>query len=76
LPPAAEAGSAGNPLLHVLFDDDGKDPPYFLQLSGVIQAVPVRVPGSLALFEAAALVQSAMTREPVTSRDSIRYRAP
>lgn len=51
---------AGDYLMHVTFDDDGNDPPYFLQLSGAIQAieVPVRVPepGSLGLFAAAALV--------------------
>lgn len=51
---------AGDYLMHVFLDDDGNDPPYFLQLSGAIREieVPVRVPepGSLALFGAAALV--------------------
>jgi hypothetical protein len=50
---------AGDYVLHLVFDDDGADPPYFLQLSGRIGAIgateEVPEPTSLMLLWAAAL---------------------
>ena len=50
---------AGDYVLHLVFDDDGADPPYFLQLSGPIGAIgaieQVPEPTSLMLLWAAAL---------------------
>jgi hypothetical protein len=51
---------AGDYLLHVTFDNDGNDPPYFIELSGMIRAIEVPVsvpePGSLMLVAAGVLV--------------------